>query len=87
MRSAKRDFIETIHVKHNPLRMVHYLIVSFSSYGNIILFHRKKYIYQLNLQLLSKYISGNVKALDHKKNLGKKRPQIKMSHSFIWFFS
>lgn len=70
MCSAKRDFIETIHVKHNPLRMVHYpncFIFFLWQYHTLNSFTEKKYIYQLNLQLLSKYISGNVKALDHQK--------------------
>lgn len=48
----------------------------FTTYSK--LFHRKKwYVYKLNLQLHSKDISGNVKALDHQK-----RPQIEFFHSF-----
>lgn len=61
--------------------MVHYLIASFSPYGNssqhIQNSFIEKYVYKLNLQLHSKYISGNVKALDHQK-----RPQIEMFHAF-----
>lgn len=48
--SAKKDFIETIHVKHTLLiKTVHYLIVSFSSYGNFLHHTRNSFIEKICL--------------------------------------